>query len=483
MANLRRSLVINFLSSSGATFLQFVVSIVLARMLSPSEIGVFSITVVFVNIAHMFRDFGVSTYLQREPDLTTEKLRSAIGVMFTLSWTISLLLVAISDSMGAWFGEPAMVPVMRVLAIGFLIIPFGALTNSLLARRLAADSQAVITAVGTVTFCLSVLAFAALGLGTMSMAWANLCNIIACALASIPFRPKDVPYLPSFRRWGRVLHFGAGTLAANCADAINNSLPDLLLGKLGSARQVGLFSRANSTVSIFSYVAGSTSTYGAVRYLSQAHQRGESLIPVLTRASSLLTGLGWPALAFTALLGSDIVLTLYGVKWVACVPAILPLTVAAGLTMLCHYTPTAFTAIGRPYLGAIPATLTLVMRIAFSLLMYDGSLVTFAWGICLATVLTTPVMLTLQRRYLNFGFWQFLRGIVPSALVTLICIVACALMLLLLPASLQPPARLAILALPLAAVWYGALKVTRHEMGSEVNHIVAAAKMRLSRAA
>ncbi len=77
MANLRRSLVINFFSSSGSAFLQFVVSVLLARILSPSEIGVYSMTVVFVNLAHVFRDFGVTSYLQREAELTPEKIGSA----------------------------------------------------------------------------------------------------------------------------------------------------------------------------------------------------------------------------------------------------------------------------------------------------------------------------------------------------------------------------------------------------------------------
>ena len=248
MASLRRSLVINFFSSSGAAFVQFMVSLLLARMLSPSEIGVFSMTVVFVNIAHIFRDFGVGTYLQREPELTPEKVRSAIGVMFTSSWLIALVLMLLSQSIGDWFHEPQIVPVMRVLAIGFLFIPFGSLTNSLLAREFAADKQAVITAAGTISFCVSCIGFAASGYGSMSLAYANLCNILVCALVSIPFRPKGTPYLPSWRRWGAVVNFGAGTLVTHCADAINDSLPDILLGKLGTAHQVGLFSRANSTV-------------------------------------------------------------------------------------------------------------------------------------------------------------------------------------------------------------------------------------------
>lgn len=483
MAALRRSLVINFFVSSGAALLQFGVSVVLARILSPSEIGVFSMTVVFVNIAHIFRDFGVATYIQREAELTAEKIRSAIGVLFTTSWLIALLLLVASSWLGAWFKEPAITPVMRVLALGFMITPFGSITHALLVRELAADKQAVVSAVSTIGYCVVCIGLALLGCGTMSLAWANLANVCICAVAYIPFRPAGMPWLPSFRHWRGITHFGLGTLLANCTAAINNAIPDLLLGKLGNAHQVGLLSRANSTVSIFNYAAGSTVTYGAVSYLSQSHYRGETLVPVLTRATALLTGVGWPVFAFTALLGTDIVVTLYGVKWVACVPAILPLTIAAGLTMLFQYTPAALTAIGRPYLGAVPVTVTLLTRIAFGLLMYDGSLVTFAWAICLATVLTTPIMLLQQRRYFDFGIRQFLRGITPSVLVTLICTAACELMLLILPVSLTAPTRLAILALPLTAVWYGALRLTRHELRDEVHHLVAGVKVRLARTA
>ena len=93
MASFRRSLALNFASSSGATAIQFLFSLAIARILSPAEIGFYSIAVVLVSIAHVFRDFGVSTYLQREDDLTEDKVRSAIGVAFAVAWAIALVLL------------------------------------------------------------------------------------------------------------------------------------------------------------------------------------------------------------------------------------------------------------------------------------------------------------------------------------------------------------------------------------------------------
>jgi O-antigen/teichoic acid export membrane protein len=480
MANLRRSLIINFFSTSGSTVLKFVVSVILARMLSPSEIGVYSMTLVFVNFAHVFRDFGVTQYLQREAELTPDKIRSATGVVYATSWVIAISLFLASDALGEWFAEPEIVPVMRVLAFGFVLIPFGSITSALLVREFAAEKQAIVNAVGTISFCVSCLLLAKLGFGSMSLAWANLINIAACVIAYIPLRPAKLPWLPSLAHWRSVVHFGAGSLLANMAGAINNSIPDILLGKLGSASQVGLLSRANSTVQIFLLVAGSTVNYGAISYLAQIFHRGESLVPMLTRATVLLTGIGWAALALTAILGQDIVMALYGPTWATAAPAILPLALAAAVRMIFHYVSPAVLAIGRPYLSAVPVLGSLTARIAFGVLLYDGSLVRFAWALCTATILTMPLYMYLQRRYFGLRLGHLLRALAPSAIVGLGTGAAALLLQAALPASLAALMRLLIMALPLAAVWYLLLRLTRHELVDEVHRLAAPIKARLA---
>lgn len=480
MANLRRSLIINFFSSSGATILKFVVSVLLARILSPAEIGVYSMTLVFVNFAHVFRDFGVTQYLQREAELTPEKLRAATGVAFTSSWLIALCLFLSSGALGDWFAEPEIVPVMQVLALGFVLIPFGSITSALLAREFAAEKQAYVNAAGTISFCVSCLVLAKLGFGSMSLAWANLINILACALAFIPLRPQNLPWLPSFSHWRGVARFGAGSLLSNCLGAVNNAMPDILLGKLGSASHVGLLSRANSTVQMFILLAGSTVSYGAVTYLAQTWHRGESLAPVLTRATLLLTGVGWTALALTTVFGRDIVLALYGPGWLEAVPAILPLALAAAVAMAFHYIPLAVTAIGRPYLSAAPVLITLMARIAFGVLLYDGSLVGFAWALCLATIVTTPVIAFQQSRYLGLGNLPLLRALASSLAVALGSALAGALLMALMPTSLPPLARLLLIGPLLAVIWYLLLRLTRHELVGELHRLAAPIRSRLA---
>lgn len=470
MTSLRRSLVINFFSSSGATIVQFIVSLLLARLLSPSEIGVFSMTIVFVNIAHIFRDFGVATYVQHEPELTPEKLRAANGVLFTSSWLIALVLYLASGWIAAWFNEPQMAPVMKVLAIGFIFIPFGSVTHALMTREYAAGKQAIVTVAGTAAYAVTCLGLAGLGFGTMSMAWANLANILACAIAYAPLRPKNLPWTPSFRNWGKVVHFGMGTLLSNCAVAVNNALPDILLGKLGNARLVGLFSRASSTVSIFTYVAGTTVNYGSISYISQAYHRGEAVGPLLNRATAMLTGVGWPALALTLVLDREIISALYGAKWLDAVPAVPALAIAGAIALVFNYTPIALTAIGRPYLSATSTIVMLMTRIGFGFLLFDGRIETFAWAVCAATAAAVPVMLMQHQKYLGHDMREMAVALIPSLFVSVICAIAAVGLKLILP-QMPALATLLVMALPLALAWYIALRISSHHLVGELHHL------------
>lgn len=476
MSTFRRSLVITFFSSTGANIAQFFVSLLLARILSPSEIGVFSITVVFVNIAHIFRDFGVNTYLQREPDLTPEKIRAAIGVLLTASWSIAALLFILSGWIAVWFHEPAIGPVMKVLAIGFVFIPFGSVTHSMLVRNFQADKEAIVVVIGTSAYAATCLGLAWLGFGTMSLAWANLVNIVVCALAFAPLRPKGVPWLPSFRQWGGIVHFGVGSLVTNCVAAVNNSIPDLLLGKLGGARQVGLFSRAGSTVGIFYYVAGATVNYGALSYVSQAHSRGESLTPLLNRAAALITGVGWPILGVTVVLGRVLVTALYGPKWNDCVEAIPALAAAAGLGLMFNYIPTALTALGRPYLSAFPVLMSLLARIAIGVAIFDGTLRTFSYAILVATLAAMPVFAWQQKRYLGYHLKDMLRTVAPSAVVALTCMATAIGVEFLTPGHFSAITRIVIAALPITLTWYFTLQLTKHPLFEEVNRLAGGFK-------
>lgn len=474
MASFRKSLAVNFLSSSGATAVQFLVSLIIARILSPAEIGIYSIAVVLVNVAHVFRDFGVSTYLQREDDLTEGKVRSAIGVAYTIAWTIAGALLLASGWTARYFGYPEIKPVMQILAVTFVFIPFSSVALALLLREYDARKIALGTLWGTAAHTITSLALALAGFGAASLAWANLANVLATGLCYLWLRPDNMAYLPRRGDIHGIIRFGSGALFANLVKAVNDALPDLVLGKLGSARQVGLVSRANSTVHLFLYIAGSAVTFGSQTYLAKAHHARQPLEPVLYRAVALVTAIGWPILAVTAVAADEVIVGLYGTSWLEAAPAILPLALMTAIELVFHYKIAAFNAIGRPYLASIPLLVTALARIAFAMALFDGSIVSFGWALMLATALTAPVWLVLQKAFLNCSLAPLVRQLAASAVLAAAVGGAAWLGLGLCDrlGITAPLLRLLVLAGPVGLAWLFMLRALAHPLYNELQIIL-----------
>jgi O-antigen/teichoic acid export membrane protein len=474
MASFRKSLALNFASSSGATAIQFLVTLVIARILSPAEVGIYSIAVVLVNIAHVFRDFGVSTYLQREDVLTEGKVRSAIGVAYAIAGAIAVTLLICSSRTALYFGHAEIRPVMQILAVTFLFIPFSSVALALLLRDFDARGIALGTLWGTLAHTATSLALALAGFGATSLAWANLANVVATGLCYLWLRPANMYYLPRLGDVGGIVRFGSGALFANLVKSINDALPDLVLGKLGSARQVGLVSRANSTVHLFLYIAGSAMNFGSQTYLARAHHDQRPLEPILYRAIALVTAIGWPMLAVTAVAADEVIVGLYGKTWLSAAPAVVPLALMTAIELVFHYKVAAFNAIGRPYLASIPQIVTVVARVALAVVLFSGTIASFGWALMLATLATAPVWLVLQRQYLGCRIGALARHLSPSAILALVTGALTWLGLALADALeiASPIMRLLLLAAPVSLAWLGLLRMFSHPLHAELQLIL-----------
>ncbi|MDB5799403.1 MAG: lipopolysaccharide biosynthesis protein [Rhodocyclales bacterium] len=472
MSRTRRSLTIIFFSSNAVTVVNFVVSLILARLLDPADIGIFSMTAVFVNIAHTFRDFGVSTYLQREKDLTPEKIRSASGLLFCSSWAMALILWLCSGPVAHFYNQPGVAEVIRVLAIGFCLIPFASVTHSLLRRNLEAEKQAIVMAVGTTAYAAACIGFALAGFGYMSLAWANLVNIIATIIGYLPFRPKGLPWLPSMRNWKGIARFGGGAVLGSLVTNINSSLPDILLGKKMNAYSVGIYSRSNSLVELFSYVAMPAINNMAVPYIAQNYHGERPLSPMLCKAMSYLSGLAWPVLAVTAFHAEDMIRLLYGPKWLECVPLVGVMCLASAARIPFSLTQNGLIAVGRPYLSVLPAMSTLAMRLGLALLLQAHDLFWFACIFLIADVVTLPVVTAIWQKTFNVKMSEMARALVPSAGVTLAC-VAVSLALLRLPGDWLPVARLLVVGMACGITWLLAIKMLKHPLNAEIDMVLA----------
>ncbi|HWV18088.1 MAG TPA: oligosaccharide flippase family protein [Rhodocyclaceae bacterium] len=481
MNSLRKKILLQFLVSNGATAANFGLSIVLARLLSPSEIGIFSMTAIAVSFAHVFRDFGVVSFIKQQKELNSDIIATATGVLITTSWAIAAVLYLLSSYWANWFDEPGIEQVMHVLALGFVFIPFGAIPQAVLTRNFEVGKQAIATIVSTATYISAAILLALNDFSYMSMAWANLVNILVTGACYIVLRPPEVTMRASLRQWRRVVNFGTGAMLTSSLKAIDLALPDILLGKMSGAHQVGLFSRANSTVNILNHVAGPTINYVALPYLARVHHGGHDMAAELKRVIAYISGIFWPALAVTAVLADPIIVLLYGEAWRESATAMGWLCLACAAQTTFSLTQPALTGIGRPYLSAIALICAVTLKILFGILLYDGSLASFGIAIAIADLLTMLPYIYLLTSFLGLRLGDILGSLGRTTIVAASVLGATLLCRELLPANEHPAFVVGLSCLVAIPVWYLAIRFTQHPLTREFSLLQAELGKRLAR--
>ncbi len=281
-----------------------------------------------------------------------------------------------------------------------------------------------------------------------------------------------------------------------------------MLGKLSGAHGVGLYSRANGLVGIFQQVAGPTVNYNALPFIAASHHAQVALAPILSKATSYLTGFALPAFAVTAIFAHDIIKVLFGATWLAAAPLVAILCASHALRIGYILCTPALTAIGRPYLSAIAPASAMLARLALIALSGATSLEGLALALLVADLLVALVPALLMARYLGFSVrraqaehdpdaraifitWNRLlasrvakavkrrsagRPIVDRSLaahgasVALAALCACAALLLKLglPAAWPALARLAAVAAVLPPLWLAGVLLLRHPLRAEL---------------
>lgn len=369
-------------------------------------------------IAHVFRDFGVTAFIERSKELNSDVLRNALGILLVTSWSVACVTYASAPYWANLFREERIQPVVEVLALGFIFIPFGAIPMSILSREMAVEKSALVTAGSTVVYFSASIILALKDFGAMTMAWANLINIITTGLIARWVLVQRLPLLPAFGQFKGIVHFGLGNLLTALLRAADNALPDILLGRWMNPTAVGLFSRANSTVNMVSTALLPTVNYFALPYLAKVHHANGPVAGEYLRATSLINALMLPALAAIAVLAHDIVDVLYGSAWLDAVPAIPWLCLALAVNSLFALSDSTLIGVGRPYAAIGPITLLVVAKVAFAAMLADGTLSTFAMALALGQLLSLPYQLVIHQRHLRLAWTTWLKSTLPLVALT-----------------------------------------------------------------
>lgn len=470
----RRALSLSFVDRYGALVISVLSSMAIARLLTPTEIGVYSVTMVLVSLTMSLRDLGSGQYLVQEKELTPARLRATWTVQLLVGLAFSLLLAAAAWPVSHFYRDARIVDIMLVIALNFAVNPFGSMTYAWLMREMRFGSLAVMRLSAALAGALASVWLAWRGFGPISLALGSLAATLTNALVAMRFRPRHFPWLPGRGELRRVLSFGGKLSTSTIVRTLGEGAPELLLGKLQSLTAAGLYSRASGLTQMFNRLLLDAVGVVAQPLFARVHREAGDVGATFLKAMSYVTALGWAFFAGMGLLAHPLVRLLYGTQWDGAVDAVRLLSLAAALTVNAALCPIALVVTGgvdralkTTVIAALNTLLAAAIGSPFGLLGVAAALV-------VAQALNTACWLHVALHHLQISKRALLGALGPSAAVA--CTVAAAPVGIVLTLGWQPTPALAAIALALVLgvlLFVLALRLWRHPMFDEVRLLAA----------
>jgi len=472
MSTVRRSLGFAFLERYLLIALQLLSFTLLARLLTPQQIGLYSVSMALISMAQVVRDFGLANYLIQRKDLSREDVGSALGLSLLLGGGLFLAINAAAPWIARFYNDESLGPIVGIISINFLILPFNSISIALLRRDMRFDALMRINVSAATVGCFTTLGLAWAGVGSASLAWGEIASSLTIATGVSLAGAWGRLARPQLRRWRDILGFGGPVTAANVVTSVSMDINDLAVAKVLNFSQVAIASRAQGLMNLFARDIMGTVRSVAYPAFSRVHREGGALEQRHVQSLAAVSAVAWPFYGFVGLFALEVLRLMFGPQWDASAPLV-PIYCAAGaVSVLNSLVPTVMLAAGHAKLVALADLIIQPLKAALlvGVLWWWQALEPLALGFLAMAVIAVPYFYAFKQRCLPSDFRAIARELSRNALLALICLLPSALAAAWLrPAggALALPTWLSCAALT-SLLWLAGLKLLGHPLYGEL---------------
>ncbi len=453
----------NYLGGMLGSIIQFGSGILLARLLQPSDFGLFFAVTAYTAILSSQIKFGVPEALLQATKLMEEQWNTAFWIMEGIALLAILIVVVGAPFLADFYGDTRYANIAYLLAISFPVIPFMSINGTLLRRRMDFKTAALIQ-----------LQAAFLGTGmsvvTAFLGFGPYCFVaggLAGTLLSSYLMAKAAPWHPR-------IHFSLSPFKSLFEYAwrihLNNSIflftsrtDSMIMGKLASLSGLGLFMRAKSLAFLPKEKICSPIYQLAFSGFSRIQENMDHSIGMYQKILCATTSSIYPILLLFLFTGDALIFFLYGEKWLASAPMLKVLTIGVFFSVITTMTSTLAEAQNLVARQTPLEIINLFLTVVAIFLGYHmGGLMGIATGITIKIIVNQLLMLRLiQQSHIDISLRQLFKALRPALFSTLLAGIVGLSVMQLLHASGIGNTSLAYLtvmgaaiALSYAASWY-----------------------------
>ncbi|MCH8538763.1 MAG: oligosaccharide flippase family protein, partial [Alkalimonas sp.] len=370
-----------------------------------------------------FKALGAGVYLVREEQIDTAKVGSALGLTMLMSWLLAAAIILLALPIARYYRIEEAPLLLLILSSTFIITPYVSIPYALLVRAMAFGELRNIKLLSALASFIATLAFIVLGYSFYALALGYALGFaMQLVLLNTLYRPLEMHYRPQFRQMRGIASLGLITTGAEFMKRASQVMPDLVVGRVGTTFEVGIFSRGQGFVQFLSDGLRMGVGIVSLPYIAEVKRNGGDLAAAYLRGSALFNALAWPVLAVAAVASLPVIRLLFGDQWDAAAPIASILMVWAGLKTLHFQFHSFMIALGRPYFTLWRESGNALAILMACVLLYSQGLQAMAYGFVAVAMMEACILLLVMRALIVLNLRHFISTILHNAVITLLCL-------------------------------------------------------------
>ena len=309
-----------FAERISAQLVTFIVSIVLARLLSPAHYGAIAIVNIFIALANVFMVSGFGNSLIQKKDADDTDFSSVFYFSILMSIVVYSILFFVAPIIAGFYSMPILTPVLRVMGLRLIVAGINSVQHAYVSRHMLFKRFFWSTLGGTLASGVVGIIMAYMGFGIWALAAQYMVNTTVDTIVlwfTVKWRPK---LLFSIKRLGKMFSYGWKLLVSGLLDTGYNELRSLVIGRMYTASDLAFYNKGKSFPSLV--VTNINSSIQSVLFpaMANSQDKKEQVKAMCRRSIRTSSYIMLPLMAGLALVAEPFVELLLTEKWLPCVP-------------------------------------------------------------------------------------------------------------------------------------------------------------------
>lgn len=406
-----------FAERSGAQGVQFVVSIILARLLMPEAFGTISLMMVFINILSVFIDSGMGSALIQKKDADDLDFSTVFYFNLFMCSFMYLILFLCAPLIAEFYNNSELTLLVRAIGLSLLFSGVKSVQQAYVFKNMLFKNFFFSTLIGTMVSAVVGITVAYKGYGVWALISQNLTNnvidmiIIWCL---VKWRPK---WMFSFERLKGLFSYGWKLLASALLDTGYNQLRALIIGKVYSTADLAYYTKANNFPSIIITNVNSSIDSVLLPSMSSVQDSVESVKGMTRRSMKTSTYVMAPLLMGLAACGQSVISILLTDKWLPSYPFMVIFCITYVFYPVHTANLNAIKALGRSDLFLKLEIIKKVVGITAILITFKISVMAMAYSLLVISVLSQIINSWPNKKLMNYSYIEQLKDILPGILL------------------------------------------------------------------